>query len=426
MGKYERSLKQVQIKNLVAENDLDKALELVEDMMRDKVTDVSDLRMYAEVYYKCGIYDKAKDLYYRVYDELPTRRNLYRLIVVCAKGRYLDEAESLLKEYSEKDSESINKYVLRYRIDVAAGESAEVLIRDLEDIALVGYTEKWAYELIKQYYKAGMTDECIAECRNMITWFSEGELVNKIRKILDHMSEEAGDAEENIAAGEPEPELEPEPEDSLEIPLVTPPAEFFEEPEKQEDAEDADITVADPEEEIATVEFPEETISLDIFDEEENPETESIGEETTFSKFADDIPYIHDSLFFSSADNININRLSFVIAAQNKDDAEKTVQRIAKIVRKIKGGKMRIAKISAEKINSIDFEKEIEKLDGACVLIENASEISSRTINSIIKMMEIYPDNVAIILVDTEEALSRMFFREQILKNQMAHFIYIN
>ena len=99
MGKYERSLKQVQLKNYVAENDMDKALDLVEDMMRDKVTDISDLRMYAEVYYKCGVYDRARELYYRVCDELPTRRNLYRLIVICAKGGYIDEAEKLLAEY---------------------------------------------------------------------------------------------------------------------------------------------------------------------------------------------------------------------------------------------------------------------------------------------------------------------------------------
>ena len=59
MGKYERSLKQVQLKNYVAENEMDKALDLVEDMMRDKVTDISDLRMYAEVYYKCGVYDHS-------------------------------------------------------------------------------------------------------------------------------------------------------------------------------------------------------------------------------------------------------------------------------------------------------------------------------------------------------------------------------
>ena len=51
--------------------------------------------------------------------------------------------------------------------------------------------------------------------------------------------------------------------------------------------------------------------------------------------------------------------------------------------------------------------------------------MSAKSINGIIKMIEVYPDRNAIILVDTEESMSRMFFREQILKNQIAHFIYV-
>ena len=61
-----------------------------------------------------------------------------------------------------------------------------MLIKDLEEIKDEEYIEEWAYELAKQYHKAGMIEECINECHNIIIWFSEGEIANKAKLLKMH------------------------------------------------------------------------------------------------------------------------------------------------------------------------------------------------------------------------------------------------
>lgn len=98
----------------------------------------------------------------------------------------LPEAESLYQEYLTKDKGSIERLTLKYRIDKAKGADTEVLIKDLEEIKDEEYIEEWAYELAKQYHKAGMIEECINECHNIIIWFSEGEIANKAKLLKMH------------------------------------------------------------------------------------------------------------------------------------------------------------------------------------------------------------------------------------------------
>ena len=48
--------------------------------------------------------------------------------------------------------------------------------------------ERWAYELAKLYYKAGMEKECIEECSDLILWFGEGKNVEKAKILRDYYS----------------------------------------------------------------------------------------------------------------------------------------------------------------------------------------------------------------------------------------------
>ena len=85
----------------------------------------------------------------------------------------------------------------------------------------------------------------------------------------------------------------------------------------------------------------------------------------------------------------------------------------------------KIAKIDASNLNNINLEDEVSNLIGMCILVENASQMTMKSINSIIKVIDSYPDKVAVILVDKEENISKMLFKEEILRNQLSHFILL-
>lgn len=58
-----------------------------------------------------------------------------------------------------------------------------------------------------------------------------------------------------------------------------------------------------------------------------------------------------------------------------------------------------------------------------CIMIEDASAMSSKTINGIIKILDAYPGQIAFFFTDTEDNLSKMLFKEEILKNQIKYFV---
>ena len=75
------------------------------------------------------------------------------------------------------------RYLLQYKILKANQASLEEQIDALHDYKESEYTERWAYELAKLYDQAGMTQECIEECDDIILWFSEGVYVVKAMEL---------------------------------------------------------------------------------------------------------------------------------------------------------------------------------------------------------------------------------------------------
>ena len=189
MGRYENALKYVQLRSMIEEKKFEEALQIAEQLEMGRIKDVSELKLIADVYRKCGKYDRAKELYYVIYQEHKIRKNLYTLIMICLKDKSFDEAEGLFKEYITIDKESIFRYILRYRIDKSRNTDINVVIKDLEDIKKAFYMEDWGYELAKMYHKAGRIDDCLAECDDLILWFGEGEVVETARLLKMHYDE---------------------------------------------------------------------------------------------------------------------------------------------------------------------------------------------------------------------------------------------
>ena len=536
MGRYENALKYVQLRSMIEEKKFEEALQIAEQLEMGRIKDVSELKLIADVYRKCGKYDRAKELYYVIYQEHKIRKNLYTLIMICLKDKSFDEAEGLFKEYITIDKDSIFRYILRYRIDKSRNTDINMVIKDLEDIKKAFYMEDWGYELARMYHKAGRIDDCLAECDDLILWFGGGEVVEKARLLKMHYDEnieedilntlqnsigndisrymdtddekaEKSDEEEvdsrvtpvnreeldeqqeypdvcneenyikldikpgikswsdsiyndtyneklkndalSEAAGFKNVMMEAARANQQEVEVVTIGGD---EPEagtaatgRDEQEAGAAATGRDEQEAGAAAtgrDKPEATVqsgidgSLDIDDgsaqgdrtEGENAGTGSAAAdghtEFVLSKYGSRFNYIDAEELYNRMD-IGIHApANYVIALGNSDSASDIVREIAQ---KVKAhGYLRnpkIARISASKLNNIRLYDQIEELLGTCMLIENASEMSSKTVNVIIKIMDAHASEVVMIFVDEEEKISRFMLKEPILCNQIDNFV---
>lgn len=191
MGRYENSLKCVEIRRLLDTRNYKKAASILETMDVDKIKSITDLNAFADVYRKTGQYDLAEEILLRVYEKSPTYRVIYKLVTVSIKRGNLEAAEAYFKDYLEVAPETVEKYILRYRMDKVKHSSYETRIESLEQIKRIEYIEEWAYELAKLYHKAGMSAKCVAECDDIILWFSEGVIVEKAKMLRAYYVEGA-------------------------------------------------------------------------------------------------------------------------------------------------------------------------------------------------------------------------------------------
>ena len=186
MEKYDNIVKSLEIRKLVAKKMYLKALPILESMDLERVKVVNELSIFAEVYIQTEKYEEAKELLLRIYDRMSSRRVVYQLIRLSVKMKNIEDAEYYYGEYVELAPRDYERYVLRYQIDRMKGESYPVLIDSLVRLKSYEYIEKWAYELAKLYHKAGMVEECIEECSDIILWFGEGIIVEKARMLKEH------------------------------------------------------------------------------------------------------------------------------------------------------------------------------------------------------------------------------------------------
>jgi hypothetical protein len=197
MGSYDIIVKTEEIRRRVQEGDFDSAQKVLDTVALKKVKNIADLSLFAEVLIENEKYDEAMELLIRAYKKSKTRRTLYQMVETSIGRKNIDEAELYLKEYEEAAPNDFSIYVFRYKIDKLKKEPYIILIDSLKKLKERAYMEKWAYELAKLYYKAGMEKECIQECSDLILWFGEGSYVEKAKILKAYYSGEV-DKEEII------------------------------------------------------------------------------------------------------------------------------------------------------------------------------------------------------------------------------------
>ena len=186
MGRYENIIKGEQIRKKVKEGDFISAQKICDNLDKGRIKKLRDLNLVVDVYMNSGRYEEAYEFLLKIYDKHKTKKVIYQLVTVAIKLRYIDDAEKYLEEFIEIAPKDSYKYIFRYKIDKIKGEPFEKLILTLVILKKIEYIEQYAYELAKLYYKAGMEEECVNECSDIILWFGEEnmEKAKLLRPIL--------------------------------------------------------------------------------------------------------------------------------------------------------------------------------------------------------------------------------------------------
>lgn len=190
MGSYENIVKIEEMRRKTEEGDYASAQKILDTIERKKIKNITDLSLMAEVFTQNERYEEALELLLKIYSKAKTRKTIYQLVWVSIKRNSAEDAETYLAEYEKVAPQDFYQYVFRYKIDKLNGEPFEKLIEILETLKKIEYIEQWAYELAKLYYKAGLEEECIRECSDIVLWFGEGMYVEKAKMLKAYYSGE--------------------------------------------------------------------------------------------------------------------------------------------------------------------------------------------------------------------------------------------
>ena len=184
MDKCEYKLKLDQMKSAFAEGNYHMAEELADSINWKRVRNANSLIKAGEVYETAERYDDAKEMFLLAYERSPIGRTIvYRLAELAIHVGNYDEAMEYYEEFVEMAPNDSLKFVLKYKIYKAKGESLAEQIQILEDLKEQEYIEEWAYELAYLYHQAGMSEKCVEACDELILWFGDGAYVEKALEL---------------------------------------------------------------------------------------------------------------------------------------------------------------------------------------------------------------------------------------------------
>ncbi|MFR4819285.1 MAG: hypothetical protein ACLUA9_09325 [Blautia stercoris] len=173
-----------EINSLVEKQDYREALNVVETIEWRRVRSARTLCMVSEIYEVNKRYDDSLRLLLLAYQRAPSGKPiLYRLVELSVKMTDYESAVKYYNQFMKLSPNDNNRYILKYKIYKGRKNPIEDQIKILEKYKASEYTERWAYELARLYARAGMYDKCIAECDEMVLWFSDGKYVKKALEL---------------------------------------------------------------------------------------------------------------------------------------------------------------------------------------------------------------------------------------------------
>ncbi len=282
MEKHEYRAKTEQMLQYMSQKSYKQAADIADGIDWRRVKNVSMLCAVSEIYEYNGEYEKSREILFLAFERAPeSRKIVYRLSILALKMKEVQEAEDCFEEFVRIAPKDSNQYILKYKILKSKGAPLGEQIAALKDFKEKEYVEKWAYELALLYHKAGMEEECITECDDMILWFSEGRYVHKALELkkkyrpLTPLQQEKYDAAVYAAR---------QAVDLMDIKEMKEPA-TSEEPAKKDDKKEDHIKEDDKKEELVSEEsVSEEPVPAEEVPVEEVPQKEPVPVEEPAQK----------------------------------------------------------------------------------------------------------------------------------------------
>ncbi len=190
MENYRTIVSLAHIKELRKQGDYAGAYEIVKDINLKKVRDVSDCNMIADVCNENGDYERSLGAYDKIYKKSGSKHALSSLVYLNIKTEKTEKARELLTKYEQVAPRDPKRLIYRYRIEKLEKAPYPERIATLEKWKNEEYTERWALELAKLYYKAGNEKRCIEECDSIMNYFGDGEYVDWAKALKAHLQGE--------------------------------------------------------------------------------------------------------------------------------------------------------------------------------------------------------------------------------------------
>ncbi|MBQ8634345.1 MAG: hypothetical protein IJ420_12145 [Lachnospiraceae bacterium] len=174
-----------ELKQLLDEQNYEQAALVADDIPVKRLKSAYELNLVGKAYKCNGDFLQARDAFERSYEVRCSRPVLIDIMDCCLEVKDPDSAEKYFDEYHKVAPEDkITQYKYRYHIEKRKGRERRLLIMILEELKALDYVEEYAYELAKQYHKAGMVEECMRECNDIVLWFGFGPTVERAKTLL--------------------------------------------------------------------------------------------------------------------------------------------------------------------------------------------------------------------------------------------------
>lgn len=176
-----------ELKRLEENGQYRKAYKVLECLDIKKIKSTKDIFIVIDVLIENDRFDQALNTLIELSKKLKTRRVIHQITDVAIKSGKVEIAKQYMKEFRKIAPQDPYNYVFEYQMAVLEDQRIEKQIEILEELKQYEYMEKWAYELAKVYHRANMDENCVAECNDIILWFSEGIYVEKAKVLRQYL-----------------------------------------------------------------------------------------------------------------------------------------------------------------------------------------------------------------------------------------------
>ncbi len=345
MDKYTYNIKAEKIQKLVKKGDFEAAVKIADTIDWEEVRSVRLLTITAAAYENTRDYKSAIELLQMAYEESAVgKRILYKLTGLAIAEGDVDLAQHYYEMYLQEASDDNGRYLLRYLLAELKKEPLDKRIAILETYRKYEFEEEWALRLAQMYDEAGMGNECVKLCDEIILWFGVGDYVDEAMALKEKhapLSDEQREHRDN--------------------------KEFYEQRYQ----------------ELVDEYNSREAAFLKRESEKDEEETAAQKAEAAWS------------------------RQILLVESENLEDAvPKALERLALYYR-AKGLPMgRLTRISAERFNQVGFEGAREHLKGKDLLIDDASSLSEELLSDIVHSVKYEQNPQIFVLTDKPEQLA--------------------